>query len=120
MDPNNAQNNLLGLLFLKDFIYLFMRDREAKTQAEEKQAPCREADTRLDPRTPGSHPVPKAETQPLSHPGAPRFAFWKDLACEWSLMEGYPEWISRLKSENNSELFIRVQGKGDKHQDNWG
>ena len=62
------------LLFLKkDFIYLSMRDtqREAETQAEEKQAPCREPDAGLDPRTLGSLPEPKADAQPLSPPGAP-------------------------------------------------
>ena len=37
----------------------------------EKQAPCGESDAGLDPRTPGSHPESKADTQPLSHPGVP-------------------------------------------------
>ena len=43
-----------------------MRDtqREAETQAEG------EADAGFDPRTPGSGPEQKADTQPLSHPGA--------------------------------------------------
>ena len=46
------------LLFLKDFIYLCMRD--AETEAErEKQAPYREPDMGLDPRSPGSHPGQK-------------------------------------------------------------
>ena len=38
--------------------YLFIREREAETQAEgeEKQAPCREPDVGLDPGTPGSRP----------------------------------------------------------------
>ena len=66
--------------FLKDFIYLFMRDteREAKTGRErsrdrqrEKQASCMEPDVGRDPRTPGSRPGPKADTEPLSHPGVP-------------------------------------------------
>ena len=35
------------------------------------QAPCREPDAALDPRTPGSCPGPKADAQPLSHPGVP-------------------------------------------------
>ena len=35
----------------------------------EKQAPCTEPDAGLDPRTPGSPPEPKANTQPLSHLG---------------------------------------------------
>ena len=36
-----------------------------------KQAPCREPDVGLDPGTPGSRPGPKADAQPLSHPGVP-------------------------------------------------
>ena len=50
-----------------------MRDteREADTQAEEKQASCGESDVGLDLRTPGSQPEPKADAQPLSHPGVP-------------------------------------------------
>ena len=37
----------------------------------EKQAPGEEADVGLDPRIWGSYPEPKADAQPLSHPGAP-------------------------------------------------
>ena len=51
-----------------------MRDTHTHTHSErqrEKQAPCREPYAGLDPRTPGSHPEPKADAQPLSHPGAP-------------------------------------------------
>ena len=40
----------LFFFFLK---ILFIRDRERQT---EKQAPCREPDAGLDPRTPGSYP----------------------------------------------------------------
>ena len=47
-----------------------MRERET-----EKQAPCRDPDMGLDPRTPGSCPGPKAEAQPLSHPGVPNCVF---------------------------------------------
>ena len=40
-----------------------MRDREGERERQrhrqrEKQAPCREPDVRLDPRTPGSRPEP--------------------------------------------------------------
>ena len=41
----------------------------------EKQAPFRESDAALDPRTPGSRLEPKAGAQPLSHPGAPKLFF---------------------------------------------
>ena len=51
----------------------------------EKQTLCGKPAVRLDPRTPGSRPEPKADAQPLSHPGIPRsdvlrFSFlFKDL-----------------------------------------
>ena len=50
----------------------------------EKQAPRRKPDAGLDPRTPGSCPESKADTQPLSHPGIPHImilnTFFKDVA----------------------------------------
>ena len=46
------------------------RDRQRHRQRE-KQAPRRDPDVGLDPRTPGSHPGPKASAKPLSHPGVP-------------------------------------------------
>ena len=49
-----------------------MRDTDrGRHRQREKQAPCREPDVGLDPRTLGSQPEPKADGQPLSHPGAP-------------------------------------------------
>ena len=55
-----------------------MRDTETHRERQrhrqrEKQAPCRESDVGLDPRTLGSHPEPKADAQPLSYPGIPTF-----------------------------------------------
>ena len=47
------------LFFLKDYICLFMRDRERERQRE-KQAPRREPKVGRDPRCPGSHPGLKA------------------------------------------------------------
>ena len=47
-----------------------MRDTERERQRHrqiEKQAPCREPDERIGPRTLGSRPEPKADAQPLSH-----------------------------------------------------
>ena len=56
-----------------------MRDtqREAgqRHRQREKQAPYREPDAELYPRTLGSQAEPKADTQPLRHPGAPVFGF---------------------------------------------
>ena len=49
-----------------------MRDTERERHRQkEKQAPCEEPDAGLSPRTPGSCPEPKADTQPLSHPSSP-------------------------------------------------
>ena len=55
-----------------------MRDTERQRHRQrEKQAPCREPNARLDPRTLGSCPEPKADTQPLSQPGVsgPQYFF---------------------------------------------
>ena len=46
-------------------------EREAETQVEGEQAPCREPDVRLDPGIPGSRPELKADAQPLGHLGIP-------------------------------------------------
>ena len=56
-----------------------MRQVEGGKGGREKQTPCREPDTRLAPRTLRSQPEPKADTQPLSHPGAP---FLKNILFE--------------------------------------
>ena len=47
------------------------REKEAETQAREKQAPYRDPDVELHPGTPRSRPELKADAQPLSHPGIP-------------------------------------------------
>ena len=52
------------------------REKQRHRQRE-KQAPCREPDVGLDPRTPGSGPVPKAGAKPLSHPGIPQMSVLK-------------------------------------------
>ena len=60
-------------LFLKRF-YLFIHKKHRERQRHrqrENQAPCREPDVGLNPRTPGSRPEPKTDAQPLSHPGVP-------------------------------------------------
>ena len=54
---------VINCVFFKDFIYLPMRDTERERERQrqrhrprEKQAPCREPDMGLDPRSPGSRP----------------------------------------------------------------
>ena len=64
---NTAQGEMMLLTVLKKS-YVFIHERHRQ---REKQAPCREPDVGLDPRTPGSHPEAKADAQPLSHQGAP-------------------------------------------------
>ena len=53
----------------------------------EKQAPYREPDGGLDPGSPGSHPEPKADAQPLSHPGVPIFFFFLEVFGDFKLTE---------------------------------
>ena len=54
------------------FIHERHREREEQRHRHrEKQAPSGEPDAGLNPRTSGSRPEPKADTQPLSYPGAP-------------------------------------------------
>ena len=59
------------------------RERERERQRHrqrEKQAPCREPDVGLDPRTLGSGPEPKADAQPLRHTRVPIISI-KIQAC---------------------------------------
>ena len=62
--------------------YKRQKERQRHRQRE-KQAPCREPDVGLDPRTPGSHPEPKADAQPLSYPGSLSLSF---CICEMELI----------------------------------
>ena len=60
--------------------FLFVHERHTERQRHrqrEKRAPCRDPNAGLDPGTPGSHPGPKADAQPLSHPGVPVLGFKK-------------------------------------------
>ena len=66
----------IHLIFFQDFIFFtHERHREAETQAEGEAGSMQEPDAGLDPRTPGSRPEPRADTPPLSHPGAPGLLF---------------------------------------------
>ena len=82
--PHSSKSVRFTTYFFKIFLfkrfYLFIHERHTHTQRQrhrqrEKQAPCREPDVGLDPRTPGLHPGPKAGAKPLSHPGIPACGF---------------------------------------------
>ena len=52
------------------YFNLFMRETQRERQRHrqrEKRTPCGEPDAGPDPRTPGTHPEPKADAQPLSY-----------------------------------------------------
>ena len=59
-----------------------MRDTQRARQRHrqrEKQAPCREPDVGLNSGTLGSRPEPKADAQPLSHPGVSGVLYQRDI-----------------------------------------
>ena len=54
------------------FIHERHRERERQRHRQrEREGLCEEPDVGLDPRTLGSHPEPKSDAQPLSHPSVP-------------------------------------------------
>ena len=57
---------------LQSNLFTTTTERERERQRE-KQAPFRKPDAGFDPRTPGSHPGPKAGSKLLSHPGIPYY-----------------------------------------------
>ena len=72
-----------------------MRDTEKERERQrhrqrEKQAPCREPNVGLDPKSPGSRPGPKAGAKPLSHPGCPEFKVLKVQAVLKILANIFP------------------------------
>ena len=80
ISKNTHSYFFLNIFFLKIlFIYSWEIERQRHRQRE-KQASCREPDVGLDPGTPGSWPEPKADTQPLSHPGVPNLVLWLNKA----------------------------------------
>ena len=80
-----------------------MRDRvreRQKHRQREKQALHREPDAGLDPGTLGSCPEPKADAQPLSHPGVPLTSVFKYLFCLCSVGSFFPQSLSFLSNLN--------------------
>ena len=63
-------NKLPMIIFLRFYLFIHERHRERQRRRQrEKLAPFGEPDVGLDPRTPGSQPEPKIDTESLSHPG---------------------------------------------------
>ena len=57
------------LLFFKNILFIYERERERqRPRQREKQAPCREPDVGLNPRSPGSGPGPKGGAKPPRDP----------------------------------------------------
>ena len=78
------------------FIYSWETRRERQRHRQrEKQAFHREPVVGPDPRTPGSHPERKVDSQPLSHPSVPRCFKFK-----------YGEHWSKIFSEQKQEFYI--------------
>ena len=73
------------MFFFKFHLFIYERQREKERERQrhrqsEKQAPHREPDVGLDPRSPGSHPGLKAGAKLLSHPGTPSHSGLKALS----------------------------------------
>ena len=67
---NDHRNKLI--LFFRNIWFIYERHRERGRDIDEGEAGSLQgACVGFDPRTPGSQPELKADTQPLSHPGIP-------------------------------------------------
>ena len=89
-----------------------MRDTERGTHRQrEKQAPCREPDTGLDPWSPGSRPGPKAGAKLLSHPGIPDFSF--NLISELTLISLFQKKIYLFVLSQSSLVGEAAKGEGE-------
>ena len=85
-----SEYHVIYLFIFKDFIYLFIHERQ-----REKQAPCKEPDVGLDPRTPVSYPGRKGGTEWLSHPNLasqiPTNLKAKAFSYRWLVVSGTPK-----------------------------
>ena len=105
----------LFFFFLRFYLfYLFMRDteREAETRADGKTGSLWGVRCRPHPRTLGSWPEPKADAQPLCHPGAPLlllllFFFFSSPSSPEPAVAQYTslKWLFSA-SHNSSFLFL--------------
>ena len=74
----------------------------------------------LDPRTLGSRPEPKADTQPLSHPGAPfsffpHYIYYNNLRKTHEVpLEEWKEDLMMAMGAEEGSLVFNVGGLGAK------
>ena len=84
------------------------REREREKQRQrEKQAPCRDPDMGLDPRTPGSRPGPKAGTKPLSHQGIPSSNVFIGFFGSFKTSPSQPNECVGMKDEGGVGVQVR-------------
>ena len=93
--------------FFKIF-YLFIHERHTERERKrhrqrEKQAPCREPDVGLDPRSPGSRPGPKAVLKPLSHWGCPSTLYFI-LQMELNRLYHFLTFLHKSKQYNELDI----------------
>ena len=87
------------------------RERERQRQRHrqrERQAPCREPDVGLDPRSPRSHPGPKAALNQLSHPGCPIFRVLMKLILTTFAIFLIDFMEKRIFGKENFLLFLLI------------
>ena len=73
-----------------------MRDTQRERQRHrqrEKQAPCREPNVGLDPRTLGSHPELKADAQPLSHQASQGLFYFESVPGIFYISDYFYDYI---------------------------
>ena len=99
--------NYLKAFFLKKRLFIYSWDTHRKRQRHrqrEKQAPCREPDAEFNPKTPGSRPEPKADSELLSHPG---ILIWSFLMIKLIPLKKAPE-ETQLKHGLFWEAFLAL------------
>ena len=113
-----------------DVIYSWETQREKQRHRQrEKQDPHRERNAGLDPRTLESQPEPKADAQPLSHPGAPELVVltsaslkqWPFAKCPWAQAQyfAFPSSSSPIWNSVPAFLYSIPQQQSSYKANDW-
>ena len=105
----NFQNGWQNFFLIKDFIYLFIRDRERQTHRQrEKQAPCREPDLGLELGCQDQ----ALSAKPLSHPNCPKLFFLTWVVVihleYFSVFALYYNKIAKKKKKEENKIIKQV------------